>query len=812
MRMRRFPLLFLPVFFAAAAVAQEPAVQAPAVAEARSLEARLERLVETLEAKRVEHHIPGMALVVVQGDRAVLARGFGVVDLESETPVTAQTPLPIGSASKAFTVAAIGMLVDEGRMELDAPITDYLPYFELPIDAEVGTEVSLRDLLCHRTGFTRMQILAAANYLDPGTILHAAVHAEPWAPFRERFLYSNVAFLAAGTAAGQVAGSDWQTLVEERIFAPLGMRASVTTVADLPAGAPRMGYLWNEKKQEFEDQPLRQIDNIAPAGAVIATADDMAQWLRFQLGGGVFQGERLLSAAQHAASWEVQTEIAPGAGYGLGWMIREGGAQRVVEHGGNVQGFCAQVGLFPDADLGFALMMNVSASILQQESIRLVQAVLLEDSRPGDAPLRTQDLEPYVGTYIANFASFSDAPFEVLIKDGRLAVDVPGQTTYELKNPDAEGKWEFALTDQVAVSFERDAHDRPKVLRFHQGGLVFEVPREGVSFEPEIPLDELERYLGAYQCAEPAITASVVIRNNRLAVDWPGEMVYELHPPDAEGTWVFRVTDRFRLRFDEDGSGRVAGLTYNQGERVLVFERGAVAAEAAVPSLDEILVARDTAGRKAALAALGSVAMTGTVRYPQSGVGGALSLRFAGPGQLREDQDLGAFGWLRLAADGESGGFDASFAPFEVLKGSDLERVRSDHPGVLAGDWRDWFDAITVLKAGTHEGRPTWVLKMQRDDGDPNTVTVDAGSGDVLKVDLLQSIPSVGGSLPITVIFEDYRDVAGVRLPFRVTSRNEMSGLTIKQFESVTTALAAQADRFVLRAGPRPEAWQARRR
>ncbi|MCK5434154.1 MAG: beta-lactamase family protein, partial [Dehalococcoidales bacterium] len=192
-----------------------------------SLEWRLDRLVEQLDQQRQALHIPGMAIAVVKNDEVVLAHGFGVTNIETETPVTPETIFAIGSSTKAFTATIVGMLVDEGHMDWDNAITDYLPYFTMDIESEdENAEVAIRDLLCHRTGFVRMGILWASGEIPREEVLLAATLAEPWAGFNEKFYYSNVMFMAAGVAAGEAAGTDWDTLIAERIFEPLGMESS----------------------------------------------------------------------------------------------------------------------------------------------------------------------------------------------------------------------------------------------------------------------------------------------------------------------------------------------------------------------------------------------------------------------------------------------------------------------------------------------------------------------------------------------------------------------------------------------------------
>ena len=403
-------------------------------------------------------------------------------------------------------------------MRWDAPITDYLPWFELPIDrgdeVKEDTAVLVSDLLSHQTGFTRMHFLAINNSISREETLRAAVLAEPWEEFRSEFLYNNVQYLASGYAAGVVDGTDWNTVVEERLFKPIGMKQTYTSRHRAPnEDMITLGYQWDEEAEEFDVYPLRTIDNIGPAGSIISTAGDMARWIRFHLGNGVIDGERVLSKEQHDELWATHIEMAPGAGYGFGWMLHED--EGVVEHGGNVRGGCAELGMFPEEQLGFVLLMNVSASMLQQESISIVRDSMLGDIR-GESK-NDLDFTPYIGNYDANFGPFQDATFEVKDKDGALAVNVPGQMLYELKPPDEEGKWYFTVTSQIAISFDMNDEEQVIGMKMYQAGMTFELPREGVEIEPDIPLIELQKYLGEYYNEEKDIKPTVVIQNNRLA-------------------------------------------------------------------------------------------------------------------------------------------------------------------------------------------------------------------------------------------------------------------------------------------------------
>ena len=159
-------------------------------------------------------------------------------------------------------------------------------------------------------------------------------------------------------------------------------------------------------------------------------------------------------------------------------MLREWEDQPVIEHGGNTDGFSAEVALLPESDLGFVLLTNVSVTPLQQQSVSTVWEALLgewEEAGPADT---AEDYQPYLGEYVANFGQFEDTEFTVLVQNDRLAVDIPGQQICELKEPDEEGKWYFVITDDIALSFDRDDSDNVVGMKLYQAGYVFELPRK----------------------------------------------------------------------------------------------------------------------------------------------------------------------------------------------------------------------------------------------------------------------------------------------------------------------------------------------
>lgn len=791
-----------------------PSARAAAPSEDTALAARLEALVEKLDAERESLHIPGMALVIVKDDEILLAKGFGLANIEEDTPVTPDTLFAIGSSSKAFTTALISMLVEEGRMDWDAPITEYLPWFELTVDSPVpDAKVTVRDLVTHRTGFTRMGLLWAGGKASRTEVLEVATGAEPWDVFRKNFHYNNVMYLAAGEAAAAVAETDYDTLLRTRLLEPLGMtssNSSVTQSQEDPRLSPRlaMGYEWDKDAEEFKHRPMRVLDTIAPAGAINSNVIDMARWLRLQLGDGVIDGERLLAAEQIEEMRTPQIRMGGEAFYGLGWMLHDWNGRKVVEHGGNIDGFGAEVALMPEENLGFVLLTNVTATPLQSTSMPMVWAAVLgEDGEgdsdageaTGDAPADEPiDYEQYLGEFIADYAHFDQIPFTVQVNDaGKLAVHIPGQALFELKSPDEEGLWEFVLTDTIKLSFERDPDGVVQSIVLHQNGTSFECPRPGYQYPLEFALAEVKPLVGRYD--DPALRAEVEVKmdNNRLAVDIPGQMVFQLRTPGEDGIWWFRAIPELGVEFDVEGDGPARSFTFHErgSERVCTRVEGALAtlpdeaAIAALCRLDE---------RRATLDRLGAIRLAGTIRMAQSGVTGDFTWTIDGPERYLAVVDFGLFAQIEEAYGDGVGTERSSVSPFETLTGDSLRQARQDNPLMPITDWRLFADRFEVVGREDLDGRPTLLVRLTTEGLPALTLSIDAETGDTLRQQGKRMLSGLGAELPYTVRFEQYREIEGLRLPFRVVSSDDASGNAIGELEEVETGVEVEASAYVL--------------
>lgn len=316
--------------------------------------------------------VPGLALAVVRNDSVIFARGYGVRENGRPERVDERTIFAIGSASKAFTSAAIAMLVDEKKVSLDANPGLYLPGFQL-YDAYATRELTVRDLLSHRSGLARGELAWYGSGFDRDEIVRRVRFLTPTWSFRSQFGYQNMMYITAGQVVAKVSGKTWDDFVRDRILAPLGMSSTSTSIGAV-RGQPNVSSPHAVVNDTVKVIPWRDIDNAGPAGSINSNAVDMAQWVRLQLGRGSYGGKTLISPRlvdeMHQAQTVIRTDSAGRAAnpdthlqaYGLGWFLEDYRDRLVIHHGGNVDGFTSLVGMLPEEKFGVVILTSQNGS------------------------------------------------------------------------------------------------------------------------------------------------------------------------------------------------------------------------------------------------------------------------------------------------------------------------------------------------------------------------------------------------------------------------------------------------------------------
>lgn len=383
--------LCLCLALALTSLAQEQIV-APSTPPAK--QATIADLESYVETTRQQWQVPGLAIAIVKDDQVVLSKGFGNRKSGSPETVDQHTLFAIASNSKAFTSAALAILVDEGKLKWDDRVTQHLPWFRLH-DELATREIRVNDLLCHRSGLGTFSgdLLWWGTDYTPKQVLQRAAELEPASSFRSAYGYSNLMFLAAGEVINAVSGQSWPEFVRDRILRPLEMNRSTTSVRDLVS---LDNYATPHKTHLDRSQPIPWMnwDAMAAAGGVISSADDMSRWLRLQLRQGDLDGtKRVFSAAASHEMWQSYTPIKLSStpsqrfpsthfrAYGLGWALSDYQGMKVVGHGGGYDGMYSQVLMVPEKKLGVVVLTNSMTSISSLLAYRVLDVLLDGDKK-----------------------------------------------------------------------------------------------------------------------------------------------------------------------------------------------------------------------------------------------------------------------------------------------------------------------------------------------------------------------------------------------------------------------------------------------
>jgi CubicO group peptidase (beta-lactamase class C family) len=596
----------LPFALVSLAVALPSAAQTPAITtEAADPLATLDADVAAMLAA---WRVPGVAVAVVRADRVVVAKGYGVRKVGSPEPVNADTQFVIASVSKAFAAMGVALLVDDGKVDWDAPVQRYLPEFQLA-DPAASQSVSPRDLLSHRTGLPRHDLVwYGRGAMAWPEMLSRLPHLPLTAPPRARYQYNNLMFATTGALVERVSGQRWADFVQSRIFNPLNMtRSNVTVQLMARDGNAAAGHLLDRRTDAVRSIALRDVDVLGPAGAINTTVVDLAQWMRVQLNNGQLGDKRFVSPQQLAQMHRAtMTEGLPAgsdsgdAAYGLGWRIDSYRGLRRVSHGGNLDGFTARLTLFPSRGIGIVVLANMEGSGLPEALARTLSDRLLglaarDWSAPGlrnrseDTVLRREaearkpltriaktkpslPLAAYAGTY--RHPGYGDVTVRL---DGKALVAQAGDIRIPLLH------WHYDVF-LPQVPQEEDAWEDAKfAFRLDYDGRV-----EGIDIatEPRVAPQRFARLPDA-RATDPRYLDTLVgdyaygaertwrLRRvgSRLILDIAGQEPQSLTPAQDGGFFlVNNVTTRLEPWLDPK-SGNVIGLRVHQPEGPYLLPR-----------------------------------------------------------------------------------------------------------------------------------------------------------------------------------------------------------------------------------------------
>jgi len=456
-------------------------------------------------------NVPGIGVGIVSGDKLVFAKGYGFRDYEKKLPYTPTTLHQIASNTKLFTAVAAGLLVEEGKLTWDKPVRESVPSIRF-YNNELNTTVTLRDMLAHRTGITRHDVIWFQSDDTRKQLFDKVVYLEPQEPIRQTFLYNNLMYAAVGYMIELQSGQVWEDFVRDRIFKPLGMSSTVYSVADMTK-QPDYGVPFTEKRDSFDLYKIpyyEDIGGVAPCGAIISNIQDMSRWLIALMNDGKFAGQQVLPAAVLKATlepaialpntaaevrgyWEVLN-----AAYGMGRQTASYRGHLLAYHGGDLPGFHSQVSFMPREKLGVIVFVigDHCASLYNIVSYNVYERLLGMDQTPwSQRQLELRLKGKKAGTEARAKAGADRVPNTKpshALKDFAGSFEHPAYGTLKISEKDGQLWFDYHKLQWPLSHFHYDRFETPDDERFGRFSVNFLTNPQGDIDKAVISLDEAE--------------------------------------------------------------------------------------------------------------------------------------------------------------------------------------------------------------------------------------------------------------------------------------------------------------------------------
>lgn len=565
---------------------------AAATAQTSDNKNKLEKIDATLSGILQEAHGAGFAVAVVEKDKVIFSKGFGYRDMARQLPVTAHTQFAIGSCTKAFTSGLLGNLRKQGKVDFDKPATTYLPALDFS-DPYLNTQVTLRDMMCHRTGFARYDL--AWYFFATGsrdTLLMRMHYMKPTAPLRTRWQYNNFMFMVQGMVTERLTGKSWEQNIASQFFQPLGMtESSIGTISLAAAAEPSRGYEVNDK-MAIKEKKYHPIVAMGPAGAINSTVTDMSKWLITWINGGRYNQQEIMPAdyvkeaisSQMVISGSIPDKEKPYdqfANYGFGWMLSSYHGHYRVEHGGNIDGFTALTTFYPLDSIGIVVLSNqnnsrIPAKVIDAISDKLFGIAAVKTKKPADQP---DDTKPFVDSafnphptthpitaFAGIFKNDAYGNFDISVKKDSLFATFPDfkwylyHENYNIFSPfdAADTVIDLKYRSNMRLQFLMDNTGDVDRLSFSYDPTSDPVIFERVVQPVALSATSLEQFLGNYKIG----ATDVIIKLSAakaLIMSVVGQPEYTLEAVDGD---IFRLSGLkdYKVKFIRDAQQQVTGL------------------------------------------------------------------------------------------------------------------------------------------------------------------------------------------------------------------------------------------------------------
>lgn len=544
----------------------------------------------------------GVTIAVVEKNKVLLAKGYGYKDYENKVPVTENTLFAIGSCTKAFTSSLLSFPMKDGKLNLDKPVNSYLPELRF-IKDEMTNNITTRDMMCHRTGLPRHDLAWYSAKTRRDSLLYIIRYFEPSAPLRQTWQYNNFMFLAQGLLAEKLSGKTWEELIKEKIFTPLGMNASNTSMNDHQK-APDFSYGYREEEGKVIKMKFMNIDAIGPAGSINSNAKDMANWVMLWVNGGKFNGKEILTSSycneaissQMVINGKLPTREQPDVymnNYGFAWFLGSYRGHYRVEHGGNIDGFSSNTSFYPSDSIGVFVSVNQNGSPLpgiirntivdrllglkfrdwhriQKEAADKAKAaakdLVKKDSaqqKKGTKP--SHSIVDYTGIYkndgYGAITIFQDKDSLKGTYNGlkfKLNHYHFDYFNFAFAADEADIDEENAMKGLFTINVKGEIESLKLPLETSVDEIVFK--KEVVAIE--VKKEDLEKFVGEYELS--GATVKVYLRGEKtLMVLVPGQPDYEMIPV-KENIFNFKALSGYSVQFEKDEKGNVSSMSFIQ--------------------------------------------------------------------------------------------------------------------------------------------------------------------------------------------------------------------------------------------------------
>ncbi|MCK8479527.1 serine hydrolase [Psychroserpens algicola] len=572
----------------------------------KGVEKELNKILEATKAA-------GFAVAVVDGDKIVYAKGFGYSDYENKIPVDANTLFAIGSSTKAFTSAILGLLRADDKLSFDDNPRKHIPELEF-FDDNMNNNMIIKDLMRHSTGLPRHD---GSWYYFPthskDSLLMRIKHHEPFTGIRQQWYYNNFGFLAQGVIAERITGKSWEDNLKDYFFVPLEMTRTNATIAEMKSSS-NAAFGYEVKDDKIEKMDYYDIAGMSPAGSINSSVNDMSKWLITWINDGKYKDKDIIPESYINEAMSSQMVVGGNtpddkfpdihfSNYGYGWFLQSYKGHYRVDHGGNIDGFSANVAFFPSDNIGIVVLANQNGSPVPS----LVRNTIADR-------MIGEDRSDWVGRYEENLEKGKKAQKEAEensetsnvknTKPSHISLDYTGKYTH-----DGYGTFEivsqndslfstinsdkiylhhyhydvFEMIDVVEGKVDTASYGKSIKITFatNDAGdisgakLKIEPTLDALEFKRtpnsiDVDTKTLEQYTGEYDIS--GTTIKVFIKKEALHLFIKGQPEYELIAT-AEHKFSFKTLEGFKVEFIASDDGTITELKAIQPNGTFVAKR-----------------------------------------------------------------------------------------------------------------------------------------------------------------------------------------------------------------------------------------------